>query len=106
MLGLKNIADAASGASSGYPQLSAEYILKADPRLIVLADTLCCGHPLRPWRDVPAGPQLLAVKDNAVLGLNDYIASEWGPTVVTLERDVEQELTKLAARGGLRPTRA
>ena len=39
LLGLKNIADAADKTGSGYPQLSAEYIVSASPTLIVLADT-------------------------------------------------------------------
>ena len=38
-LGMKNIADAADKEASGYPQLSAEYLIKADPDLIFLADT-------------------------------------------------------------------
>ncbi len=44
LLGLKDIADAADKVGSGYPQLSEEYIVAADPRLIVLADTICCGQ--------------------------------------------------------------
>ena len=44
LLGMKSIADQAKGAASsgGYPQLSAEYILKANPDYIILADTICC----------------------------------------------------------------
>lgn len=38
-LGLTNVADAASGAdSSGYPQLSAEYLIQSNPEIIFLAD--------------------------------------------------------------------
>ena len=44
LLGLRNIADAADKTGSGYPQLSAEYIVAASPDLIVLADTKCCGQ--------------------------------------------------------------
>ena len=44
LLGLENIADEAKKAGTGYPQLSAEYIVKADPDLVVLADTKCCGQ--------------------------------------------------------------
>ena len=42
LFGLQNIADQAKGADSGYPQLSAEYVVKAAPDLVVLADTKCC----------------------------------------------------------------
>ncbi|MGA2522492.1 MAG: ABC transporter substrate-binding protein, partial [Acidimicrobiales bacterium] len=46
LLGLTNIADSASGAaaSGGYPQLSSEFIVQADPDFVFLADTLCCGQ--------------------------------------------------------------
>ena len=40
-LGLQNIADAAGG---DYPQLNAETIIAANPDLIFLADTKCCGR--------------------------------------------------------------
>ncbi|MGA8297792.1 MAG: ABC transporter substrate-binding protein, partial [Acidimicrobiales bacterium] len=46
MFGLRDIADAAKGASSGYPQLSTEYIVKSNPSLIFLADTICCHQSL------------------------------------------------------------
>ena len=44
LFGFVNIADEADATGSGYPQLSAEYVLSADPDLIVLADTKCCGQ--------------------------------------------------------------
>src|SRR5262249_54757002 len=44
LLGLTDIADKADKSGSGYPKLSAEYIVAADPDLIVLADTTCCGQ--------------------------------------------------------------
>ena len=44
LLGLKDIADAADKTGSGYPKLSQEYIVAASPKLIVLADTICCGQ--------------------------------------------------------------
>ena len=45
MFGLRNIADAADDVS-GYPQLNAETIIAANPDLIFLADTKCCGESL------------------------------------------------------------
>ena len=54
LFGLHNIADPADsdGNSYGYPQLSDEYIVDADPDVIFLADTLCCGQT--PKRLLPA----------------------------------------------------
>src|SRR3954452_12620535 len=43
LFGFRNIADAADKTGSGYPQLSAEYVVTQNPQLIVLADTLCCS---------------------------------------------------------------
>jgi iron complex transport system substrate-binding protein len=42
LFGLKNIADQAPGTD--YPQLSSEYVVAANPDVIVLADSRCCGQ--------------------------------------------------------------
>jgi iron complex transport system substrate-binding protein len=90
MLGLKNIADAAKGAaaSGGYPQLSTEYILKANPDLVILADTICCHQSAASVAKRPGWTELTAVRDRRVIALNDDIASRWGPRLVILLRDV------------------
>src|SRR6202022_1842200 len=41
-LGMLNVADPADHTGSGYPQLSAEYLVKANPDYVFLADTVCC----------------------------------------------------------------
>jgi iron complex transport system substrate-binding protein len=90
LLGLKSIADAAKGAaaSGGYPQLSAEYILKANPDYIILADTICCHQDAATVAKRPGWASLTAVKAHHVIGLNDDIASRWGPRFVDLLRIV------------------
>jgi iron complex transport system substrate-binding protein len=90
LLGMKSIADAAKGAvaSGGYPQLSAEYILKANPDYIILADTICCHQDAATVAKRPGWPSLLAVKKHHVIGLNDDIASRWGPRLIDLLRTV------------------
>jgi cobalamin transport system substrate-binding protein len=99
-LGMRNIADAAKGAAGGYPQLSAEYILKADPSVILLADTICCHQSAATVARRPGWSAITAVRDGAVIGLNDDIASRWGPRVVDLLADVEAGLWKLKKRLG------
>ncbi len=99
MLGLKNIADARGAkAAGGYPQLSPESIIAAQPDLIFLADTICCaqtaakvGHRAG-WSTIPA------VKDGAVVPLNDDIASRWGPRIVILLSDIVAAVKKLQAK--------
>jgi hypothetical protein len=44
LFGFRNIADAADTSHTGYPQLSGEYILKANPQMVVLSDSVCCAQ--------------------------------------------------------------
>ena len=94
-LGLRDIADKAKGAGSGYPQLSAEYIIKADPDLIFLADTKCCGQSAATVAARPGWNQIAAVKTGAVIPLDDDVASRWGPRVVDFLRVVVRALNRL-----------
>jgi iron complex transport system substrate-binding protein len=96
-LGLKNIADQAKGASSGYPQLSAEYIVKADPDLIFLADTKCCGQTARTVAARDGWDDLTAVKTGGVVELDDDVASRWGPRVVDFLKTVAAKVEALDA---------
>ncbi len=88
LLGLENIADRAEGDSGGYPQLSAEFIVSADPDFIFLADTKCCGQSLETVAARPGWADLSAVQSGNVVGLDDDIASRWGPRVVDFLRSV------------------
>jgi iron complex transport system substrate-binding protein len=94
LLGLHSIADSATGAaaSGGYPQLSAEFIIKANPSYIFLADTICCGQTAAKVAKRPGWSDLTAVKQGQVVGLNDDIASRWGPRIVDLLRTVADSL--------------
>jgi len=82
LLGLKNIADAADSTASGYPQLSAEYVLAANPSVIVLADGRCCGQTPQTVAARPGWSNVTAVKRGAIVRVDDSIASRWGPRVV------------------------
>jgi iron complex transport system substrate-binding protein len=87
MVGLENIADEAKGAGGEYPQLSAEYIIDADPDLIFLADTKCCGQSAATVSERPGWARITAVERGDVIALDDDVASRWGPRVVDyLER--------------------
>ena len=96
LLGMKSIADTASGAASsgGYPQLSSEYIVKANPAYIILADTVCCHQDAATVAARPGWSSLTAVKEGHIIPLNDDIASRWGPRIVDLLRTVATDITK------------
>ncbi|HEX9030856.1 MAG TPA: ABC transporter substrate-binding protein [Streptosporangiaceae bacterium] len=90
LLGMKSIADSAKGAAAagGYPQLSAEYILKANPGYIILADTVCCHQSASTVQARPGWAGLAAVKAHHVIALNDDVASRWGPRIILLLKTV------------------
>jgi iron complex transport system substrate-binding protein len=92
LLGMKSIADAAKGAAAagGYPSLSAEYILKANPDYIILSDTGSTGggQSAATVSARPGWSVLAAVKDKHIVVLNADIASRWGPRVVQLLQTV------------------
>jgi iron complex transport system substrate-binding protein len=97
LFGLRNIADAADSSGTGFPQLSAEYILSADPSLIVLADTRCCGQSAKTVASRPGWGGLAAVRRGNVIGIDDSVASRWGPRIVQFVRAVGQALKRRAA---------
>jgi iron complex transport system substrate-binding protein len=82
LAGLTNIADTAAGADSGYPQLSPEFIVDADPAIIFLADTKCCGQTAKTIKQRPGFESLSAVVNSSVVELDDDVASRWGPRTV------------------------
>jgi iron complex transport system substrate-binding protein len=92
MFGLKNIADAADSTASGYPQLSGEYILAANPSVIVLADGRCCGQSASTVAARPGWRSIAAVRDRAIVRVDDSVASRWGPRVVDFVRAVAAAL--------------
>src|SRR5712691_3073336 len=84
--GLDNIADAAPAKAGDYPQLSSEYIVSANPNLIVLADTKCCGQSAATVSARPGWSNISAVRTGAVVQADDDIVSRWGPRVVDFYR--------------------
>jgi iron complex transport system substrate-binding protein len=95
LFGLRNIADAAPGSASGYPQLSGEYIIAANPSLIVLADGKCCGQSLATVAARPGWGSIAAVRNRGVVAIDDSIASRWGPRIVTFVRGVASALRRM-----------
>ncbi len=79
LAGLANIGDAADSGGTGYPQLSAEFIVNANPDVVFLADTICCGQNASTVAAREGWSQIAAVRNGLVIGLDDSIASRWGP---------------------------
>jgi iron complex transport system substrate-binding protein len=93
--GLINIADKAAGADSyGYPQLSAEYLVKSDPAIIFLADAEY-GESAATVKARAGWSGITAVTKKNVFALPNDIPSRWGPRLVDFYRYVAACLTKV-----------
>jgi iron complex transport system substrate-binding protein len=88
LFGFGDIADAADATHSGYPQLSAEYIVSTNPDLVVLADSICCGQSAATVAARPGWSGISAVQHRRVIAVDDSIASRWGPRIVDFARAV------------------
>ena len=99
LFGLVNVADPADadGSAWGYPQLSDEYLVDADPDVIFLADTLCCGQNAETVAARPGWDQLTAVQDGRIVELSDDIASRWGPRLVDFIASISDVLVSIGA---------
>jgi len=94
--GAANIADAASGAdNSGYPQLSAEYLLKSDPQVIFLADAQY-GVGADSVSKRAGWSQISAVKTKKIVELPADIPSRWGPRLVDFYKLIGASLARVS----------
>ena len=94
-LGMRNIADAADSAGTGYPQLSAEYVVASSPDVIVLADGVCCGQKPSTVAARPGWDRISAVRTGSIVRIDDSIASRWGPRLVNFFRAMSSALARL-----------
>jgi cobalamin transport system substrate-binding protein len=97
LLGVRDIADKA-GATTDYPQLSAEYIVASNPDLIVLADTVCCRQTAAKVAARPGWGSIKAVKNHDVVLVDDSVASRWGPRVVLFLKAVARAVRSVESR--------
>lgn len=97
--GMTNVADAADpdGKLGGYPQLSQESLVKANPDTIFLADTKCCQQSADTVRARPGWSSITAVSKGQIYALDDDIASRWGPRTVELVKAVADAVAKVPA---------
>ncbi len=91
--GLVNIADPADVDGFGYPQLSAEYVIEADPDLIFVTD--CCGDTPETVAERPGWDNVSAVGRGAITVVDDDVSSRWGPRLVEFFRAVSDAIVGL-----------
>lgn len=84
-----NIADAADTADSyGYPQLTNEYVIKANPAVIFLSD----GEKVKNVASRAGWNTVTAVANRHIVVLPDDIPSRWGPRLVNFYQFVSTHL--------------
>jgi iron complex transport system substrate-binding protein len=88
LAGLSSIADGVDDTAGGFPQLSAEYVLDADPSVVFLAHTDGTGQDPAEVAARPGWSELGAVRNGNVVVLDPDISSRWGPRLVELLRAV------------------
>lgn len=100
-LGLRNVAEpAARRAGTPYPQMSSEAVVGADPDMIVLADTECCGQSSAKVAQRPGWDEVAAVRNDAVVAIDDDIASRWGPRIPVFVAKVVEAMERAPEVGG------
>lgn len=93
--GLKNIADAAAGADkSGYPQITNEYLVSANPDLIFLSDAQY-GESADTVKARAGFSELKAIQNNGVIALPADYPSRWGPRIANFYEFVAQVIKKV-----------
>ena len=89
---LTNIADKAAKADSGgYPQLQREYVIKANPAIIFLADSQY-GENAATVAKRAGWKSISAVTKHQVLALPADIPSRWGPRLVDFYQFIAQAI--------------
>jgi iron complex transport system substrate-binding protein len=90
-----NIADAASSADSGgYPQLTPEAVIKANPKIIFLDDGPY-GESSNTVASRPGWSGISAIRNKHVIILPLDIADRWGPRLVDFYRFIAQATAKI-----------
>jgi iron complex transport system substrate-binding protein len=95
LFGLVNIADPADedGSAFGYPQLSSEYVVAADPDIVFLADVLY-GESEETIVARPGWDVMTAVRNGDIVELDSDVASRWGPRIVDLAEAIASALER------------
>ena len=94
ILGFKNIADEADTAKTGYPKLSAEYIMVSNPDIIVTTG-LKNDKQLK-FASRAGWNAIKAVQNEAIISVEPDIAGRWGPRLIDF---CEQIIHKLRVIG-------
>ena len=97
-MGTTNIADEADTEGTGYPQLTEEAIVEADPQLIVVTDDV--SYTAEDIAARPGWSEVSAVEEGNIVMVDADIASRWGPRLPQLVGLVADALNQAAVPAG------
>ena len=98
MLGMENVADVALDEfSSGYPQLSPEFIIESDPDVIFLG---ALGETPESVANRDAWSTMSAVAEDRVFVVDVDESSRWGPRIIDFFEDIVAAVLSIDLVGG------
>ncbi|MFA6574127.1 MAG: helical backbone metal receptor, partial [Nocardioides sp.] len=97
-LGATNIADAADKQKSGYPQLTEEAIIAADPELIVITDQV--SYTAGDVAGRPGWENVSAVQNDNIVTVDADISSRWGPRLPQLIESIAEAMASVKTPAG------
>ena len=95
LLGLSNIADPAIEGGFGWPQLSAEFIIDANPDLIFLGNANW-GESAETVATRPGWGSMTAVEKSQVIPVDTDTSGRWGPRVVDFLKSIRSAIEKIS----------
>lgn len=99
-LGAVNIADEADTEQTGYPQLTEEAVVDANPQLVVISDAA-----IYTVDDVAARPgwaEVDAVRTGSIVAVDADISSRWGPRLPELIDTLAEAMSAVPVAAGSR----
>lgn len=97
-MGAVNIADEADTDGTGYPQMTEEAVIDADPELIVITDQV--SYTADDVAQRPGWSEVSAVQDGNIVVVDADIASRWGPRLPQLVETVADAMSGAAVPAG------
>jgi iron complex transport system substrate-binding protein len=97
-MGAVNIADEADVDGTGYPQLTEEAVVAADPQLIIITDQV--GYTAEDVAARPGWSEVSAVRNGGIVTVDADIASRWGPRLPQLVELLADAMATAAVPAG------
>ena len=93
-MGAVNIGDEADTDQTGFPQMTEEAVIEADPQVIVITDQV--GYTAEDVANRPGWEDVTAVRDGNIITVNADIASRWGPRLPQFVSSAAEALSAAA----------